>query len=137
MARRMASIAVIVITVGVFLSSLALAGNGKQKGKKTSATTTEWVCPNGNTPQSDGAQGKGKGYGPCDGTGNGGNSPQDGTGYGRGSKSDSTRTGICDGTGAKGNKASGLNTGTRQKINPSHRLPRHCSRQVRVSTVLN
>ena len=45
--------------------------------------------------------GKG-GYGPGDGTGNSGLGPRDGTGFGAMSK-----TGVCDGTGPKGNRNRG------------------------------
>lgn len=44
----------------------------------------------------------GNGYGPGDGTGNSGIGPHDGTGYGQGPGS-----GICDGTGPKGNRRGG------------------------------
>ncbi len=108
MTRKMLITAVVVFAITTLLSSLALAGNGVQKGKQTTTATGDRVCPNGNVPQ--GGQGKGNGYGPADGTGNGGNGPKDGTGYGPGSKSDSTGTGICDGTGPKGKVNKGLST---------------------------
>jgi hypothetical protein len=46
----------------------------------------------------------GKGYGPGDGTGNSGLGPHNGTGFGPGA---GTGTGVCDGTGPKGNKRGG------------------------------
>jgi hypothetical protein len=102
MTRKVLIMAIVVLTAGALLTSLALAGNGPQKGKPTAKVTNNGVCPLGNVPQ--GGQGKAQGYGPGDGTGNQGNGPKDGTGYGPGQKG--------DGTGPKGKVNKGTNTTT-------------------------
>ncbi len=110
MTRKVLIMAIVVLTAGALLTSLALAGNGPQKGKSTAKVTNNGVCPFGNVPQ--GGQGKAQGYGPGDGTGNQGHGPKDGTGYGPGQKGDGTGAGICDGTGPKGKVNKGTITGT-------------------------
>jgi hypothetical protein len=101
------------------LSSMALAGNGQQKGKTTQQQVgnkaNAGVCPYGNTPQGGKAQGKASGYGPGNGTGNAGNGPKDGSGYGK--TKNPNATGVCDGTGPKGKAARGQKTtrGGRQR----------------------
>jgi hypothetical protein len=80
------------------------AGIGK-RGAQFIDQNGDGVCDNFGTKsgQKMGNGNKGKGFGPGDGTGNKGKCPKDGTGYGSKSVS-GTGTGICDGTGPKGNQ---------------------------------
>lgn len=97
--------------LGTMFTHDALAqqkGTGTSKGVKFVDQDGDGVCDNvgSNAGKGMGVNGKGKGYGPADGTGYKGQGPKDGTGNGA-KGINGTGTGVCDGTGPKGNQNRG------------------------------
>jgi hypothetical protein len=110
MLRKTLAILIAIIWVGALVATPAQAGKGNQKrsAKKTQTAETQkgtekGVCPLGNTPGTRQGQGKAKGNGPGDGTGNDGTGPKDGTGNGAVKNGTGQNNNPdCDGTGPKG-----------------------------------
>jgi hypothetical protein len=99
----------VVLALGVMFTNSVYAqqkgtGTPKGQGQYFVDQDGDGICDNVGTHQGQ-KMGKGKGYGPKDGTGNKGQGPKDGTGFGSGNCTGTgtgTGTGVCDGTGPKG-----------------------------------
>lgn len=90
------------LTLAAAVAALAVPSFAQTPGTNTTAPgfvdrDGDGICDTYQAGGQQQAAGKGKGKGPADGTGNQGLGPRDGTGFGTGSC-----TGVCDGTGPKG-----------------------------------